>query len=90
MHWNCAQLFLDTTQWLDTTLIVLDRHLTHCKELQLESRLISNLMNKILIYLHIIHLLKSSTCFEHYPCTSSGGLGRDFIYAASGIVTVCR
>jgi len=29
--------------------------------------LISNLMYKILIYLHIIHLLKSSTCFEHYP-----------------------
>ena len=27
---------------------------------------ISNLMQKILIYLHIIHLLKSSTCFEHY------------------------
>ena len=25
----------------------------------------SNLMHKILIYLHIIHLLKSSTCFEH-------------------------
>jgi hypothetical protein len=23
-------------------------------------------MFKILIYLHIIHLLKSSTCFEHY------------------------
>jgi hypothetical protein len=22
---------------------------------------------KILIYLYIIHLLKSSTCFEHYP-----------------------
>ena len=29
--------------------------------------LISNLMHKILIYLYIIHLLKSSTCFEHYP-----------------------
>jgi len=29
--------------------------------------LISNLMHKILIYLHIIHLLKSSSCFEHYP-----------------------
>jgi len=29
--------------------------------------LISNLMHKILIYLHIIHLLKSSTCFEHCP-----------------------
>ena len=28
--------------------------------------LISNLMHKILIYLYIIHLLKSSTCFEHY------------------------
>jgi len=26
----------------------------------------SNLMHKILIYLYIIHLLKSSTCFEHY------------------------
>jgi len=24
-------------------------------------------MHKILIYLHIIHLLTSSTCFEHYP-----------------------
>jgi len=22
---------------------------------------------KVLVYLHIIHLLKSSTCFEHYP-----------------------
>jgi len=29
--------------------------------------LISNLMHKILIYSHIIHLLKSSKCFEHYP-----------------------
>src|SRR5215475_11900555 len=28
--------------------------------------LISNLMHKILVYSHIIHLLKSSTCFEHY------------------------
>jgi hypothetical protein len=24
-------------------------------------------MKEILIYLHIIHLLKSSNCFEHYP-----------------------
>ena len=24
-------------------------------------------MHKLLIYLYIIHLLKSSTCFEHYP-----------------------
>ena len=29
--------------------------------------LISNLIHEILIYLHIIHLLKSSTWFEHYP-----------------------
>jgi len=28
--------------------------------------LISNLIQKILIYLHIIYLLKSSTCFKHY------------------------
>ena len=99
--------------------------------------LISNLMHKILIYLYIIHLLKSSTCFEHYPahlqevyvvivymqplasslsagdclvhglrkffltfikilymfralpCSSSGGLRLNCIYAASGIVTLC-
>jgi hypothetical protein len=24
-------------------------------------------MHKILVYLHIIHLLNASTCFEHYP-----------------------
>jgi len=24
-------------------------------------------MHKILVYLYIIHLLKSATCFEHYP-----------------------
>ena len=29
--------------------------------------LIYNLMHKILVYLHIIHLLNSSACFEHYP-----------------------
>ena len=29
--------------------------------------MISNLMDKIPIYLYIIRLLKSSTCFEHYP-----------------------
>jgi len=32
-----------------------------------EPWLISNLTHKILIYLYIIHLLKSSTCFKHYP-----------------------
>jgi hypothetical protein len=102
-------------------------------------------MHKIVIYLYIIHFLKSSTCFEHYPahlqevhvvivymqplvsslsagdcpvhrwrktqnsylfiyntfikilymfralpCSSSGGLRRYCIYAASGIVTLCR
>ena len=57
--------------------------------------LISNLMQKIIIYFYIIHLLKSSTCFEHCPpCSSSGSLCRNciyiYIYAASGIVTLCR
>ena len=110
-------------------------------------------MQKILIYLHTIYLLKSSPCFEHYPAhlqefyvvivymqplvsslsagdclvhrlrkkervlqldaqnsylftyntfikilymfralpySSSGGLRRNCIYAASGIVTLCR
>ena len=39
--------------------------LAYCT-LVVEPWLISNLMHKIIIYLHIIHLLKSSTCFEHY------------------------
>jgi len=29
---------------------------------------------KFFIYFYIIHLLKSSTCFEQYTCSSSGGL----------------
>jgi hypothetical protein len=29
-------------------------------------------MHRILIYLRIIHLLKSSTCFEHYPAYLQG------------------
>jgi hypothetical protein len=24
-------------------------------------------MHKVLVYLHVTHLLKSSTCLEHYP-----------------------
>jgi len=32
-----------------------------------QPRLISKLMHRILIYLHKIHLLKSSKCFEHFP-----------------------
>ena len=47
-------------------------------------------MHKILIYLHIIYLLKSSTCFEHYPAHLQEVYVRNCIYAASGIVTVCR
>jgi hypothetical protein len=52
--------------------------------------LISNLMHKIHVYLHIIHLLKSSTCFEHYHAHLQDVLRRNCIYAASGIVTLCR
>ena len=37
------------------------------QNLNSQPRLISNLMHKIFIHLCIIHLLKSSTCFEHYP-----------------------
>jgi len=44
---------------------------------------------KILIYLHIIHLLKSSTCFEHYPAHLQEVYVVICIYAASGIITLC-
>jgi len=36
-------------------------------EIKIGNIFVTNLMHKILVYLHIIHLLKSSTCFEHYP-----------------------
>jgi hypothetical protein len=42
------------------------RYMKICERFR-ESWLISKFMHKILIYLHIIHLLQSSTCFEHYP-----------------------
>ena len=42
-------------------------HAHRCTTIQHNLGLISNLMHKILVYLHIIYLLKSSTCFEHYP-----------------------
>jgi hypothetical protein len=39
----------------------------HQYDICLDNCFISNLMQKILVYLHIIHLLNPSTCFEHYP-----------------------
>jgi len=41
--------------------------MTGCPCVIVQPWLISILMHKILVYLHIKHLLKSSTCFEHYP-----------------------
>jgi hypothetical protein len=51
-------LFARNTQPLDDWLTVLHRSIT-LFDLQLYAQ--------ILIYLRIIHLLKFSTCFEHYP-----------------------
>ena len=34
--------------------------------------------------------IKTLYMFRALPCSSSGGLRRNCIYAASGIVTVCR
>jgi len=47
-------------------------------------------MHKILVYLYIIHLLKILYMFRALPCSSSGGLRHNCIYAASGIVTLHR
>jgi len=57
----------------------------------LQPLLISNLMHKIHIYLFTYNtFIKLLYMFRALPCSSSGGLRRDCIYAASGIVTVCR
>jgi hypothetical protein len=37
-----------------------------------------------------ITFIKTLYMFRALPCSSSGGLRRNCIYAASGIVTVCR
>ena len=64
MLFDYAAASLLTTTALTNSGSNLDDWLTvHCNI----TLVISNLMHKILIYLHIIHLLKSSTCFEHYP-----------------------
>jgi len=42
-------------------------------------------------YLFINNIfIKTLYMFRALPCSSSGGLRRNCIYAASGIVTVCR
>ena len=42
-------------------------------------------------YLFIYNtFIKTLYMFRALPCSSSGGLRRNCIYAASGIVTVCR
>ena len=41
-------------------------------------------------YLFIYTFIKILHMFRALPCSSSGGLRRNCIYAASGIVTVCR
>jgi hypothetical protein len=42
-------------------------------------------------YLFIYNtLIKILFMFRALPCSSSGGLRRNYIYAASGIVTLCR
>jgi len=50
--------------------------------------LISNLLLKILVYLHTF--IKILYMFRTLPCSSSGGRRRNCIHAASGIVTLCR
>ena len=59
-------------QVTSVTFITIDVNWTNKTSLQTDTRKTNlgwspNLMHIILIYLHIIHLLKSSTCFEHYP-----------------------
>jgi len=51
---------------------------------------ISNLMHKN-SYLFIYNIFIKILCiFRALPCSSSGGLRRNCIYAVSGIVTLCR
>jgi hypothetical protein len=58
--------FLDYRHLLQENYVEYKRIFSRCNSTE-EPWLISNLMHKILIYLYIIHLLKSSTFFEHYP-----------------------
>jgi hypothetical protein len=53
------------------------------RETDREPWLISDLMYKIVIYFHIIYLLKSSTCFQHCPAHLQE------VYVAIVCVCVC-
>jgi len=67
---NVSEGYTHCTSWLAQWLRIVRLHclITRITDISPHNLgLISNLMYKILVYLHIIHLLKSSTCFEHYP-----------------------
>ena len=71
---------LITIAWLDGRLTVL-RSITLI-DLQLDAQ-----NSYLFIYNTFIKILHM---FRALPCSSSGGLRRNCIYAASGIVTLCR
>jgi hypothetical protein len=53
----------------------------------------SSLPHMMLIYSYLFTyntFIKILYMFQALPCSSSGGLGHNCIYAASGIITLCR
>jgi hypothetical protein len=60
-------VFTVSTIWYCSSGGVLYLLTPYLLKLRINNFCITNLMHKLLVYLHIIHHLKSSTCFEHYP-----------------------
>jgi hypothetical protein len=82
-YWDrhfCSVLFHCTISSVDVWLTVL-RSIT-LVDLQLDAQ-----NSYLFIYITFIKILYM---FRTLPCLSSGGLCRNCIYAASGIVTLCR
>ena len=80
-----ASTQLEARHNFDTTLIIDDWLTVHRSitlvDLQLDAQ--NSYLFAYNIFIEILYM------FRALPCSSSGGLRRNFIYAASGIVTVC-
>jgi hypothetical protein len=80
-HENFLKKQRAPSERLDDWLTVLHRSIT-LVDFQLEAQ--NSYLFTYNIFIKILYM------FRALPCSSSGGLRRNCIYAASGIVTVCR
>ena len=83
----CNNFAQDAAIRINTELSVLDEWLTVHRSITLFDLQLDAQNSYLFTYNTFIKILYM---FRALPCSSSGGLRRNCIYAASGIVTLCR